>query len=141
MRLSVFSEVFPTVVGLRSNLSDGPTGPPRVVVHVGAEGGSIRLIAQPLTSGWRYRCTILDQTDLWLEDDAKHTSRQSCWAYDWPAALRLLDRYPWPNLHPKAVNGEFATLVVEAALSRLDANAGISRASNQRAIWTKFLLL
>ena len=120
--------------------SNTPTGTPIIVVQVGAEGGSIRLIAQPLTSGWRYRCTIIDQTDRWLDDESIDKSRQSPWAYNWSEALRLLDRYPWAELYPKAVNREFSSRVVEAALSRLDANRDRLRASKQQSRWIELLV-
>jgi hypothetical protein len=54
-----------------------PIGPPIVVLKVGAEGGEIRLVAQELATGWRYRYSMLDQIDLWLDEGGSETRRQS----------------------------------------------------------------
>jgi Sigma-70 factor, region 1.1 len=76
-----------------------PIGAPIVVLHVGAEGGEIKLIGQELTTAWRYRCTMLDQTALWLEEGGSEIRRQSTWVYEWNDALAALDKYPWAELH------------------------------------------
>jgi hypothetical protein len=96
-----------------------PTGQPLVVLRVGAEGGDIRLIAQELTTGWRYRYSMLDQASLWLDEGDAEIRRQSAWVNDWRNALESLDRYPWARLQPIEVHPRFADRVLEAARERL----------------------
>jgi hypothetical protein len=96
-----------------------PIADPFVVLKIGAEGGAIRLIAQELTIGWRYRYSILDQTSLWLDEGDAKIRRQSAWVYDWSDALAALDRYPWAALRPLEVNTQFAGRVLEAVRERL----------------------
>lgn len=113
-----------------------PTGAPIVVLHVGAEGGAIRLIAQELTSGWRYRCTMLDQTDLWLEEGGAEIRRQSKWIYAWNDALAALDRYPWAHLRPLAVNPQFADRVLVEVEKRLARATPSPRVDSRLAEWS-----
>jgi Sigma-70 factor, region 1.1 len=96
-----------------------PIGPLIIVLRVGAEGGGITLIAQELTTGWRYRYTMLDQTDLWLDEGGTETRRQSEWVYEWGDALAALDTYPWANLRPLEVHPKFGDRVLVAARERL----------------------
>jgi Sigma-70 factor, region 1.1 len=113
-----------------------PIGAPIVVLHVGAEGGEIRLIAQELTTGWRYRYTMLDQTDLWLEEGGTEIRRQSAWVYEWNDALAAMDRYPWAELHPLAVHPQFADRVLAAALERLAKAASALRSGRRLTAWS-----
>jgi len=113
-----------------------PVGAPVVVVHVGAEGGEIRLIAQQLTTCWRYRYTMLDQTDQWLDEGASSAiHRQSTWVYEWGDALAALDRYPWSELHPLAVHPQFADRVLAAARERLAKTASVLRSERRLIAW------
>lgn len=113
-----------------------PVAPPIVVLSVGAEGGGIRLLAQELTTGWRYRYTMLDQTDLWLEEPGSEIRRQSAWVYEWNAALSTLDRYPWAELHPLAVSPKFADRVLAAAGERLAKANSPQRSGPRLASWS-----
>jgi hypothetical protein len=113
-----------------------PIGAPIVVLHVGAAGGEIRLIAQELTTAWRYRHTMLDQTALWLEEAESEIRRQSTWVYQWDDALAALDKYPWAELHPLAVNPQFADRVLAAAHQRLVKATSSLRARSRLAEWS-----
>ena len=104
---------------------------PLVVMAVGAEGGSLRLVAQRTTVGWRYRYTLVDQCAAWLEEGDAESRRQSPWVDSWRDALAQLDRYPWARLHPIDVHPAFTTRVLDAARRRLE---------NQRSLldrWTR----
>jgi hypothetical protein len=123
---------------LKKDQSVVPTdaiGEPVVALHIGAEGGAIRLIAQPLSSGWRYRYTLLDQSDVWLDEGNSSVRRQSPWVREWQAALALLDRYPWAMLHPIAVHADFRTLVLAAVRERLATAPTTSRVTSRLAGW------
>ena len=115
---------------------DQTIGAPIVVLHVGAEGGEIRLIAQELTTGWRYRYTTLDQTDLWLEEGGTEIHRQSAWVYEWNDVLAALDRYPWAELPPQMVHPQFADRVLVAANERLAKAASALRSERRLAAWS-----
>ncbi|MGO9267789.1 MAG: RNA polymerase sigma factor region1.1 domain-containing protein [Candidatus Binataceae bacterium] len=112
-----------------------PIGPLIVVLRVGAEGGGITLIAHELTTGWRYRYTMLDQTDLWLDEGGLEIRRQSEWVYDWTDALAALDTYPWANLRPLIVHPQFANRVLEAARERLTEDIS-ARARGRLSDWS-----
>ncbi len=113
-----------------------PIGPPIVVLKVGAEGGEIRLIAQELATGWRYRYSMLDQTDLWLDEGGSEIRRQSGWVYEWSDALAALDKYPWAHLHPLEVNRQFADRVLAAAHERLARSTATSQSAQRLTDWS-----
>ncbi len=96
-----------------------PIRPPLVVLKVSGEGGAIRPIAQELTTGWRYRSSMLDQSLLWLDEGDSEIRRQSEWVYEWSDALTSLDRYPWAALHPIEVHRDFADRIMDAVRDRL----------------------
>jgi hypothetical protein len=113
-----------------------PIGPPVIALSVGAEGGAIKLIAQELVSGWRYRYTLLDQTELWLDEGASEIRRQSAWVYEWSDALAALDRYPWARLHPLAVHPQFADRVYVAARERLAIDISSAHSARRLTDWS-----
>jgi hypothetical protein len=113
-----------------------PIGPVIVVLSVGAEGGGITLIAQELTTGWRYRYTMLDQTDLWLDEGRPEVRRKSEWVYEWSDALAELDGYPWANLRPLEVHPEFADRVLAAAHERLTGANSSLRSGRRLTDWS-----
>jgi hypothetical protein len=113
-----------------------PIGPLIVVLKVGAEGGGITLIAQELATGWRYRYTMLDQTDLWLDEGGSEIRRQSEWVNEWSDALAALDRYPWANLHPLEVHPKFADRVLVAARERLTRGYSSLRSRQRLTNWS-----
>jgi hypothetical protein len=114
-----------------------PIGPPIVVLKVGAEGGGIRLIAQELATGWRYRYTMLDQTLLWLDEGGSEIRRQSQWVYEWIDALASLDKYPWANLRPLEVHPQFADRVLAAARERLAPDDSSAHAQGRQREWSR----
>jgi hypothetical protein len=77
-----------------THIVGSPIGSVIIVLRVGAEGGCITQVAQALTTGWRYRYTMVDQTALWLDEGDSEIRRQSPWVYQWSDALAALDCYP-----------------------------------------------
>jgi len=114
-----------------------PIGPLIVVLKVGAEGGGISLIAQELATGWRYRYTMLDQTDLWLDEGGSEIRRQSEWVYEWIDALASLDKYPWPLLLPLEVHPQYADRVLQAARERLALVDSSEHAQRRMRDWSR----
>jgi hypothetical protein len=117
-----------------------PIGPPIVVLNVGAEGGGIRLIAQELATGWRYRYTMLDQSLLWLDEGGSEIRRQSQWVYEWIDALASLDKYPWANLLPLEVHPQFADRVLAAARERLAPDDSFEHSQRRLRDWSRLCL-
>jgi len=112
-----------------------PFANPIVVLTIGAEGGEIRLIAQELTTGWRYRYSMLDQASLWLDEGDAEIHRQSAWVYNWSDALAALDRYPWTSLRPLEVNTQFANRVLEAVRERVEKQNSSRRSRERLSEW------
>jgi hypothetical protein len=112
-----------------------PITQPIVVMRVAAEGGEIRLIAQEMTLGWRYRYSMLDQTLLWVDEGDTDIRRQSAWVYEWADALASLDRFPWAALRPMEVHPEFADRVLCAACERLARPALANRSELSLPRW------
>ncbi len=96
-----------------------------VVMAVGAEGGSLRLVGRLTSGGWRYRYTLVDQSAGWLDEGDAESCRQSPWVDSWRDALAQLDRYPWARLHPMTVHPAFTTRVLDAARRRLENNQSL----------------
>jgi hypothetical protein len=88
----------------------------RLLLSIGAEGGSIALYGDPSPGVERFRMVMVDQTPMFLdESEAGPTLRRdSGWLTGWPNALAALERYPWPNLVPLSIDPTIATLVSEA---------------------------
>lgn len=87
-----------------------------VIVKVLAEGGSVTLHGASTPNGWVFYRDVRDQTpDLLDEPWIEHSSMQVA---TWPAALELLDRYPWYRLYPKVVHPDFRGAVLEAVEER-----------------------
>jgi hypothetical protein len=113
-----------------------PIGPLIVALNVGAEGGGITLIAQELETGWRYRYTMLDQTDRWLDEGGSEIRGQSAWVYEWSDALAALDKYPWTLLRPLTIHPQFADRVLQAARERLTRANSSMRAQGRLSDWS-----
>ena len=108
---------------------DVPVAEPVDVLQVGAEGGSIRLIGQRITTGWRFCYSLLDQSARLLDEGDPDVRRQSRWVRDWNDALTLLDRYPWATrLAPLNVHPDFAERVLVEATRRILADDSQRRA-------------
>jgi hypothetical protein len=100
--------------------SDGRSDSSEVILEVGAEGGSLTLYGARTSDGWRFSRRVIDQTMALLDlDDAGAVDELSAVVGSWPAALALMDRYPWHRLCPIEVHPEFRARVLEAVVARL----------------------
>jgi len=95
----------------------------RVILKVGAAGGSVTLLGRPMENGeWQFVRRAIDQTgDLLGGTDAKQRSDSPGleWVDSWSEALGLMDRYPWARLHPLVVHWEFVEPLRTAVAERL----------------------
>jgi hypothetical protein len=100
-----------------------------IVVEVGAEGGSITLYGSRKSRGWHFYRNLMDWTPALLDEPTlDHDSKV---VKTWPAALKLLDQYPWHHLFPIRVHPEFQVLVLDAVMARYqrDGDSGPDRRS------------
>ena len=92
-----------------------------VILHLAAEGGGISLFGLHANNEWRFSREVLDYTPEMIDEDRyQHTSSV---VTTWPAALALLDEYPWVMLSPREVHPDFRKAFYEAALNRLSKRA------------------
>jgi hypothetical protein len=99
----------------------GEGQPAEIILEVLAEGGSISLYGQRHGSAWRFARSSVDQTpellgEPWIAHDSEVVQT-------WPAALALLDEYPWARFSPVQVHPEFRERVLNAVLERAGENA------------------
>jgi len=94
---------------------------PCVILEVGAEGGSITLLGVQTADGWRFRLKSTDHSDTFFDESheaADSGPNDSRTADSWPAALKLLDSYPWHRLYPLEVHPDFREIVFDAVAAR-----------------------
>jgi hypothetical protein len=90
---------------------------PIVVVEIGAEGGSIKFLARSDDDGrLEYSVTMRDQTLTIIDEDERGNviRRSTDWMGSWNDAVAVLDRWPWPMLHPLRIHPEFRYRVLVA---------------------------
>jgi len=105
-----------------------------VILEVAAEGGGIKLYGRRGEKGWCFSRNVIDQTPTLLSESAiKHTSKS---VDTWPAALALIDKYPWHKLVPLTVHPEFRQKVLEAVIARFSSkgDTGSDRLANWNEI-------
>jgi hypothetical protein len=110
----------------------GNTTDPMLVVEIGAEGGSIKVLSRSSDDGsLEYCVTIRDQTLTFLaEDEGGSVIRRSTdWMDSWNAAVAVLDRWPWPMLHPLRIHPEFRYQILIAVEGYRDRSGRAATAS------------
>jgi hypothetical protein len=89
--------------------SDQPNDDPYdLILHVGKEGGSLRLLATRQVTPL-YAAFTTDQTLAWIEEGPE-INTHTPWG-KWADTLKLIDRYQWPRLYPKFVNPNYASRI------------------------------
>ena len=93
------------------------------VLEIGAEGGSIKVLARTNAEGnTDYRITLRDQTLTFLSksesEDLIETTTE--WASDWDAVITSLGRWPWPMLVPVRIHPDYAARILAAVESFRD---------------------
>lgn len=91
---------------------------PTVVVEIGAEGGSIKVLKRAGAGGAaEYSVQLRDQTLTFLSDDEGRAKirRDSAWSETWDDVIQSLGRWPWPMLYPRSVDPDYRARVLSAA--------------------------
>jgi hypothetical protein len=88
-----------------------------VIVDLGAEGGSVTLYGFRTERGWLFSTEISDWTPELLGDE--WIQKRSGVVDIWPAALNLLDKYPWVSLYPISVHPDFRQKIWDALQERI----------------------
>jgi hypothetical protein len=81
-----------------------------VIVEIGAEGGSIKVLARNVNSGTaEYSVQLRDQTMTFLSEDeaGPEIRRDSAWTPSWEEVIRTLGQWPWPVLYPVYVHPDY----------------------------------
>lgn len=87
-----------------------------VILDVGAEGGSIRLLRRHTGNGPEFR--VQTSESAIFQDDPDLVLPPRPWVSDWEAALEQLDGYPWPRLYPLSVHPDIRDAVGVALKQR-----------------------
>jgi hypothetical protein len=90
---------------------------PIVIVQIGAEGGSIKVLRRTADDGdHQYSVQMRDQTMTFLSGDeaGPEIRRDSAWTKSWDSAIKTLGRWPWPMLYPMYVHPDYRDRVLSA---------------------------
>jgi hypothetical protein len=90
---------------------------PTVIIEIGAEGGSIKVLASTAKDGAvQYSVQLRDQTMTFLSGDeaGPEIRRDSAWTESWEQALKTLSKWPWPMLYPMYVHPDYRERVLSA---------------------------
>lgn len=88
-----------------------------ILVEVGGEGGSVRLLGRRAGGSWSFR--VASRDCLAEAEDGPPAATDRPWTDSWDGALGEFDAYPWPHLYPLAVHPEFRRAVEEALRARV----------------------
>jgi hypothetical protein len=102
-----------------------------VILEVGGEGGSIKLLGKESDEGWAFNVSS-EESGL-LGDDEDYTPPVRPWVKSWDEAVQQLDQYPWPNLYPLEVHPDFIARVETALKMRV--------APDDKGVWPKWSAL
>jgi hypothetical protein len=90
---------------------------PTVLIEIGAEGGSIKILARTGSAETtEYSVQLRDQTLTFLSKDEGDNviRRDSAWSTRWEDVIVSLGRWPWPMLVPMYVDADYAARVLAA---------------------------
>ncbi len=93
-----------------------PGAESETVLLVGGEGGDVKLVRRSGEEGWEFRVET-GESGL-LDEDQDSATQERPWVATWRSAMKRLDAYPWPQLHPIAVHPEFHDRVLNALRQR-----------------------
>ena len=88
-----------------------------VIIQIGAEGGSITVVARTSAGGvTEYSVRLRDQTLTFLaEGEADNVIRRDTqWSDRWDDVIASLGRWPWPMLVPLQVHSDYVDRVLLA---------------------------
>ncbi len=88
-----------------------------VIIRIGAEGGSITVVARISAGGDReYSVRLRDQTLTFLSNDeaGAEIRTSTAWSERWDDVVTSLGRWPWQMLVPLYVHADYADRVLSA---------------------------
>jgi hypothetical protein len=88
---------------------------PTVIIEIGAEGGSIKVLRRTADDGAeQYSVQLRDQTMTFLSGDeaGPEIRRDSAWTTSWEQVLKTLRKWPWPMLYPMYVHPDYRERVL-----------------------------
>jgi len=103
-----------------------------VILDVGSDGDELTLYGLRTSQGWVFSRQVMDRPPETLSDSWNRRTRQS--VTTWPAALSLLDEYPWQHFYPLRVHPEFRAMVYEAVTARFKSD--VEKNPRRLADWT-----
>jgi hypothetical protein len=86
-----------------------------VIIEIGAEGGSIKVLKRTVANGAaEYSVQLRDQTLKFLSEDegGSEIRRDSAWSESWPDVIKSLGRWPWPMLYPMSIHPSYRERVL-----------------------------
>jgi ADP-ribose pyrophosphatase YjhB (NUDIX family) len=89
------------------------------IVGLASEAGELALVGIQTDAEWKFRVETDESalSDLLEEDDQIEVPERP-WVDTWRSALKQLDFYPWPQLHPLDVHEDFRDRVLKALQTR-----------------------
>ena len=90
-----------------------------VILEVGGEGGSIKLLGLETNGQWAFKVSTGESALLDEDDLHGHSSPERPWVASWETALEQLDQYPWAKLYPLSVHPKFSAKVMAAVMDRI----------------------
>jgi hypothetical protein len=97
------------------------TDKPVTILEILAEGGSLTLLGDRTSTGWRFRLVRNESTLADLLNEEDRAGLEVHYASDWlpwDAALELLNEYPWHRLSPGQVHPAFRQRIWTAVQSK-----------------------
>jgi hypothetical protein len=88
---------------------------PEVIMEVGAEGGSIKVLSRSADDGAaQYSVQLRDQAMTFLSNDeaGPEIRRDYAWTASWEQVVKTLGKWPWPMLCPVYVHPDFRERVL-----------------------------
>jgi hypothetical protein len=88
---------------------------PTIIIEIGAEGGSIKVLGRPASDGAvQYSVQLRDQTMTFLSGDeaGPEIGRDFAWTTSWEQVVKTLGKWPWPMLYPMYVHPDYRERVL-----------------------------
>jgi hypothetical protein len=85
-----------------------------VIIEIGAEGGSIKVLRRDDERAIQFSVQLRDQTMTLLSRDegGSEIKRDSAWTICWEDVVSTMGRWPWPMLYPMYVHPDYRERVL-----------------------------
>jgi hypothetical protein len=107
-----------------------------VILEVGVDGGSLRLVGRRRPRRWAFQARTTEQALIHDDPDlAGCRPPARPWTSSWRGALRQLAQYPWEHMYPLRVHPEFRTRIAAELYARLAARSEDPDQAWQSLLW------